>query len=148
MTIEEVRERLAYWQRVLRLQDWDLGVVFVDQRDLPSMTHRATIEQQRNYRRALIRIADPETARFENRDFHAHFGSDDIELSLVHELVHLLMPVDGMPEDAEEYAVEAIAKTVLALDRRGRTSHLVDVSTHGTPHQFIEVPAVVPARSA
>lgn len=141
MTIEHLRERLAYWQRVLRLQDWDIVLDFADQRDMPSMTHRGSLEAQWNYRRALIKIADPATTRFENLAFHQRFGSDDAEHTLVHELVHLILPSDGVPEDAEEYAVESLTKALLHLDR-GIPNRL-DVSTFEKPNTFVDgVPRV------
>lgn len=124
LTLDQARERCAYWQRVLRLQDWDVDVKIVRRAEMKTgwMVASATIDQ---YRRAVIRLLDPidytETE---------HWPVDrDQEASLLHELMHLhLHDLNVREFDANnvqtpewtalERACEATARALLAVDRQ------------------------------
>lgn len=127
LTAANLLERLAFWQAVLRLQDWDIDATFVRRQDLTSTTAlgQTTIDC---YRRARVRILDP--LDFTDREWPV---DRDSEATLVHELVHLHLddchvPVQGADgrETAEwtavERACETIARGLLALDRAREAS--------------------------
>lgn len=139
MTLDQLRERLAYWQRVLRLQDWDIEVRVVPQHHIDPDSPKATGRNKFHpvYRTSLILVADPATCV---SDHEAAFArSYDPEQTLLHELVHLLMPHVKESTDEAEYSVEAIANALLRLERQGANAHRLDVSTHERPGQFVDV---------
>lgn len=115
MTIEQVRERLAYWQRVLRLQDWDIAVVFAAPKDFTERTNLGDNSRQSQYRRALIRLVDPVLDEG-TEPFHTHFPYDP-EQVLLHELLHCIVPSAGDAAADAEYAVDTLASAFLRLER-------------------------------
>lgn len=118
MTEDLARERCAYWQKVLRLEDWDLDVRLVRRQVLPRGVGATDASL---YRRAKIRLLDP----LDHYD-EAWPQDNDVELTLVHELLHLVFEEAGRPalknEDSAEYqaferAIEHTAVALLRLDR-------------------------------
>lgn len=123
LTLEQARDRCTYWQRMLRLQDWDIEVLIVRRRELcatGTSLGSATID---TYRRARIRLADP--LDYVDADWPI---DRDMEATLLHELVHLHLDDLRVPETdtngrrtgeniALERATEAIARALLMLDR-------------------------------
>jgi hypothetical protein len=76
---------LAYYQELLRLQDWDLELAFhVSAMDIGSLTAHAHIRWDMHHRKARLKLIDPQG-----------YGDDFIEIdeehSIVHELLHLKM---------------------------------------------------------
>lgn len=112
MTIEALRERLAYWQRVLRLQDWDIVVEYIHPRDFENRTWLGLNARQDRYRRCLIQLADP-AAYQASEDFARAFPYDP-EQVLLHELLHCIVRGD---EEQCEHAVEMLANALLRLER-------------------------------
>lgn len=120
----EYDDRLTYWQRRLRIMDWDLSLAEVPVDELSSELGcgwgAAAIERTR--RRAMVHLA-------------MHRGPDEIEITLVHELLHVLLdPLDAEfdlvcsrlgPEaaqlaacgweEAEHRIIEILAKALVAL---------------------------------
>lgn len=116
MTIEALRERLAYWQRVLRLQDWDIALRMVtDVRDFADADYCGECRAQTDYRRAVILLLDPavEATREVRTGLVAEFCYEP-EQVLVHELLHLIVP----KAEGCEYAVESLAKTLMGLKQQ------------------------------
>jgi len=104
---------LLYWQRQLRLEDWDVHVDVVPAYQLGGDLGRC--EVQHNTRRARIRIADPATIE---GDPNPSVG--DMEATLVHELLHVAFPgdlSDGSTSTAGEQATEATAQALVRLNR-------------------------------
>ncbi|WP_291981929.1 hypothetical protein [Luteitalea sp.] len=120
MTIDVLRERLVYWQRVLRLQDWDIEVRVLPQHhlnaDSPMSTGRVSFNHV--YRSACILVADPATVIDDHTAAFTRHSVYDPEQTLVHELVHLLMPSPGEVKVDVEFTVEAVSKALVRLDRR------------------------------
>lgn len=123
MTEEERAERLAYWMKVLRLQDWT--VLHRTRRKYEMDTDHqdclAYVEVYENKKEAHITFLDPGD--------HDPDGwpQEDEEQSLVHELVHLHLwafnPKEDTPEwTAMEQATHALARALIALDRKKRRS--------------------------
>lgn len=110
--------RLAYWQKQLRLQDWDISVRIMRRHAMPRATSVGSVQIE-IYRRANVLLLDPV-------DFHPDdWPADaDLEISLVHELLHCAVYDAGTPtpDSAQdvglERAIEALAILLVTLDRR------------------------------
>lgn len=118
-TDEQLQEKCAKWQKILRLQDWILNVSIRRERDFCTKESNAEIIPSLPKRMATIRIIDPV-------DYDPNQSEpQDMELSLVHELLHIhLFQLFADREDemrlvAEEQAIEAISRGLIALSRQG-----------------------------
>ena len=85
MTLEELQNLCVKWQRILRLQDWDVEIVFVRQSEIDEADARCFPNLSR--KEAKIKILDP-------MDFHGERlegagSSSNIETLVIHELIHL-----------------------------------------------------------
>lgn len=112
-------EKLWMWQKRLNLQDWNLSVAVVRASELRPKT-LGNIHWDLDKKTALIHVLDP-------ADYTLPFHDmlNDIEFTVVHELIHLeLVPVltDEKRTDAnrrqEEFAVNHMAAALLQLDRQ------------------------------
>lgn len=120
-TQAELDAALAYWQKVLRLQDWDIKIIFGRERDMcdPCLGEIITTPAKKM---ALIKILDPV-------DYSNPHYEQDHEPTLVHELLHIhfnsimdeIRDVDKVLHDRlytqEESAIESIAKGLISLSR-------------------------------
>lgn len=107
------QERLRYWQRLLRLQDWDIELRVVRRHELDDAYGRCSTWSAVG--RAKIRLLDPQ-------DFEPTIDprDRDIKVTLVHELLHLRIPADqadGSSSLGQEQAVERIAQALVHLRR-------------------------------
>lgn len=103
---------LEYWQRQLRLQDWDVVADVVPARALGGAAGQTTTTPWRRY--AAVQIADPATL-----DPDAGPGFRDLEATLVHELLHVALA--GVGDHAPlEPAIEALSRALVALNRGER----------------------------
>ena len=122
LTQEELRERLAYWQERLRLQDWIIEVNIRRGRDM-RVDCSASVNWGLGEKKASISILDqtdlPEDV----------MGVREMEHDLVHELLHLhLAPIHDHFGDQhgdfymtfEEQAIESIADGLIVLERKGQ----------------------------
>lgn len=119
MTIEELRERCKVWQGRLRLSDWDVTVEIKRARDMQNDDCAGEVERILNVRRAWIVLRDLVDTRSECQD------ENDLEITLVHELIHLYtepldLPSTGLKHTAEEQMIDALARALVALDREGK----------------------------
>lgn len=117
LTEDELREKCVEWQKILRLQDWIITILITRERHMGCSSRIAEIEAKLPKRMATIRILDP-------IDYPTGLSEDqDMELSLVHELLHIhLFPLFADREDemrmvAEEQAIEAISRGLIHLSR-------------------------------
>jgi hypothetical protein len=111
---QHVTERLAYWQHRLKLEDWRISVAPARQNQLKPRTLGA-IRWDKRKKTAEIWVLDP-------ADYQLPFSAmlDDMELTIVHELVHLelaSLPRSEASRSSEEHAVNGIADALLELDR-------------------------------
>jgi hypothetical protein len=127
VTQEELTERCAYWQQRLALQDWQVTVQLVRQRELDSQGASAEFDCVWPKRRVQINILD-------SIDFPTDcLFQQDQELDLVHELLHaytvpleekIRFAADDETETPEwvlvEQAIHAISTALLALDREAK----------------------------
>lgn len=118
LTEEELRERLAYWQPVMGLADWEIRLELVPPHkidgDYASCMPRSVL------RRAVVSISD---STFQD----ALAFPRDMELDLVHELMHCVFgeyeygrgECEHKSHGGEwERAIETAAKAVIATHRR------------------------------
>ena len=109
-----VDDRLAVWRRRLKLEDWRVSAVMTPRSDLAPKT-LGGIRWDKTKRNAVIWVLDPADYRLPFREM-----LEDMELTIVHELVHLELATAPRREASrsnEERAVDGIAEALLALDR-------------------------------
>jgi hypothetical protein len=107
-------ERLAVWQRRLKLEDWRISVLPARSTELKPKTLGA-IRWDKGKKTATIWVLDPADYQLPFREM-----LDDMELTVVHELVHLelaSLPRSQASRSTEERAVNGFADALLALDR-------------------------------
>jgi hypothetical protein len=118
LTLEQAEALCLEWQRTLRLQDWQIKVKIArgNGLDLPEGI-QGRCEWVIKRRSAFIRLLDPV-------DWDKTcLWPQDMEVTLVHELLHLHMaPFDefkvGTPKDvAVEQAIVAISNALVTLKR-------------------------------
>jgi hypothetical protein len=115
---DQLQQDLDYWQKVLRLQDWDVEVNVVRARDMTLENSAAAVTWVLPKRMASVTIMDP-------IDYPPGLmGEQDQEVSLVHELLHLhYAPFDetekgSLPEVMLEQSIEAISRALVLLKRQ------------------------------
>jgi hypothetical protein len=119
LTEKQLQERCTYWQKVLRLQDWEVFVFVSRERNFLSPKSQGECEWVIGTKHASIRILDPADYP-PNESF-----PQDMERILVHELLHLhFAPFDNsevgsMEDNAQEQAIESIASGLVLLERKG-----------------------------
>lgn len=112
-----VNEKLAVWKERLKLEDWQVSAVMTHRTDLAPKT-LGGIRWDKPKKTAVIWVLDPSDYRLPFREM-----LDDMELTIVHELVHLELATAQHHEasrSVEEHAVNGIAEAMLALDRNKR----------------------------
>lgn len=128
LTTKTAQTALAFWQKKLRLQDWNITVHVSRQRHMPSPDEYncAEVCADGTFKRATITLLDSVDFTDSDTDTDA-----DMEDSLVHELLHLvlkdcriravdnngLLTAEGI---AEERAVAALAAAFVGLHRKDR----------------------------
>ena len=117
MTAQEAIGLIPFWQKRLRLQDWDIEAVITDQRE---ECGGGRVQMLAKYKAAKITILEPEKMD------PTWLGSKDPEVTLVHELLHvqteqlnhhLNKPKHGRLSDDMERVVELTAIALVTLRR-------------------------------
>ncbi len=108
-------ERLAIWQQRLSLQDWKITIIMSHPSELKPKT-LGNIHWDADKKAAVIRVLDAS-------DYKLSFCDtlDDMEFTVVHELIHLelsSLPRSEASRRDEEHAVNQITDALLKLDRR------------------------------
>jgi hypothetical protein len=109
-----VNERLAVWQKRLKLDDWHINIIMSHPSSLKPRT-LGNIHWDADKKSAVIRVLDASDYKLAFRDM-----LDDMEFTVVHELIHLelsSLPRSEASRRDEEYAVNQIADALLKLDR-------------------------------
>ena len=110
-----VNARLAVWQQRLNLQDWKISIIMSHPSDLKPKT-LGNIHWDADKKAATIRVLDSSDYRL---PFHEML--EDMEFTVVHELIHLelsSLPRSEASRREEEHAVNQIADALLKLDRK------------------------------
>jgi hypothetical protein len=116
-TSEFLNARLAFWQQRLNLQEWKLSVVSSHPGDLKPET-LGNIHWDAPNKRAVVRVL-----AVSDYKMSCPAALEDMELTVVHELVHLtLSPLRNSATNRsdEEHAVNQIADALLKLERQRR----------------------------
>lgn len=113
---EFLNARLAVWQQRLKLDDWKISIVSSHPADLKPGT-LGHIHWDADTKTAAIRVLDASEYRMACPD-----AFNDMELTVVHELVHLVLSSLSRSVEAdrgaEEHTVNQISKALLELDRQ------------------------------
>jgi hypothetical protein len=107
-------ERLSFWQQRLNLQDWKVSITVCRSSDLRRQTV-GNVHWDPKKKTAVIRVLDAS-------DYEIGFPAvlRDVEITVVHELVHLelaYLPRNESSADPEEQAVNRITDALLKLHR-------------------------------
>lgn len=123
LTIEALRALCDDWQVRLGLQGYVIDVSIVRASVFGDHDTIGDCDAQRMKRKARIRLLDPQ----DYDDANARY--DDHETVLVHELLHVLMPmhlfdVTCRPEDLRyqlyEQGIDQLSRTLVALTQEAR----------------------------
>lgn len=126
MTNKELQRLTKFWQKVLRLQDWELEVRITRGRDMADDGHQGECHYIQSLKQAKILIVDP-------IDYPSEaWEPQDIERTLCHELLHLhFAPFysekseDDPERTAQEQAIEILARAYVNLKRGERLERKV-----------------------
>jgi hypothetical protein len=117
VTDTQVHDWLHLWQKRLRLEDWKIEVKIVRVWDLEQVT-LGHIDCSVPHRTATIKVMNPADYELPQDKIPA-----DMELSIVHELVHLhlsALPLNKSSRNAEEQVVSMIADALVDLEHHQR----------------------------
>jgi hypothetical protein len=112
-----VKKRLAVWQQRLNLADWKITILMSHPSDLKPRT-LGNIHWDADKKSAVIRVLDASDYKMLYHDM-----LDDMEFTVVHELIHLelsSLPRSEASRRDEEHAVNQITEALLKLDRGNR----------------------------
>lgn len=127
--VDQLKQKCSEWQKILRLQDWDVRVSVERASDMKLKHVNGECEWVLQTKQAHIRILDP-------IDYPQDTGwPQDMEQVLIHELLHLhFAPFDAFENNTHEHtsmeqAIDMIAGALLSL-KRGGEGYKVDVGHH------------------
>jgi hypothetical protein len=113
VTEEQTHDWLKLWQKRLRLEDWKIEVKIVRIWELEHST-LGHIDWSASHKTAVIKVLNPA-----DYELPADKVPADMELSIVHELVHLhlsVLPLNKSSRNAEEQVVSMIADALVNLE--------------------------------
>lgn len=110
---KNLQKLTAKWQKILRLQDWDIQVDYGGIAELVEDLH-GICHSEKTYKKAAIVISDGSNLKNDLLAF-------DIELTLIHELLHLVFEAPNKKnQDDYERAIEQTAAALLNLDKASK----------------------------
>jgi hypothetical protein len=112
-----IRGKLPLWQHRLHLQDWNVTVLSVHRTDLREHT-LGNIHWDKEKRTGVIRVLN---ASEYGMPFQATLN--DIEFTIVHELIHLEMaslPRSEASRSDEEHAINRLAAALIQFEQRDK----------------------------
>ncbi len=114
---EALAQVLERWQERLKLRDWHITIRYADYAEMDDGNTSGHVECDEEHRLAKIRILHPD-----------HYPNDswlpqDIEATVVHELLHVLLEPLGWPASRRgqigaEQALNALSSTLVSLARQ------------------------------
>ena len=110
-----VRQKLSLWQARLNLRHWDIRIELVRSEQLEPRT-LGNIHWDTETKQATMGVLS-------SYDYHLPFDAmlDDMEFTVVHELVHLqlaVLPRSDASRRAEEHAVNELAEALIRLAKQ------------------------------
>jgi hypothetical protein len=118
VTDEQVHDWLRIWQKRLRLEDWKIDVKIVRIWELEQGT-LGHIDWSAPHKTAVIKVLNPADYELPKDKI-----PQDMELSIVHELVHLhlsVLPLNKSSRTAEEQVVSMISDALVNLEHQPST---------------------------
>ena len=119
MTIEPLQERGEYWQDVMGLNTWKIRFTYALPHELKDAWADADYDQY--HQTALIRVLHPQFSHLQKWPVPEY----DVDFSLVHELVHLMLDplnVNDVEEGPEftnlEQTVNKITEVIISLENQ------------------------------
>jgi hypothetical protein len=112
---EQLRERCARWQNQLRLNNWRIAVSICRRSSFNDSDAQGEVDFGLSSGKAIIRILDPV-------DYPDTPFEQDMEITLVHELLHLCF-APFTPNESTlshtfmENTIEMLAQTLVEIDR-------------------------------
>lgn len=124
MTQKQLEKKVRYWQKILKLDHWDIHAEFVNALELNGSG--ADINVQAEYLKANVRVLKPEFYNTgSNRPTEERF-----ETNIIHELLHchtdpLTKGSSKHHLDHEERCVTTLAKAIYDLwpEKNNATTH-------------------------
>lgn len=125
---DTLRVLCDYWQKALRLQDWVVIVRLARASEFANSIHcGGQVEWSILKRAAVIKISEAEDyANLCNKDFEIE---QDMEVTLVHELLHLhtaplahVLKAESLEERYEEQMIDAVSRALVAQRRRAEAA--------------------------
>jgi hypothetical protein len=110
-----IKEKLQFWKRRLNLENWDISVQLVRSTSLKPKT-LGNIHWDTSTMQAAIDVQSSYDYKLPMKEM-----LDDMEFTVVHELVHLQLsslPRSEASRTAEEHAVNEITQALLNLAKR------------------------------
>ena len=112
-----LNDRVEYWCKRLKLEDWRVALVTTRRESLRAKT-LGKIQWDKKRKSAVIEVMDP-------ADYRLAFQAmlDDMEFTVVHELVHLSLaslPRSEASRSSEEDAVNRLAEALFGFESRSR----------------------------
>lgn len=114
---DQLKQKCAEWQKILRLQDWDVHVSIVRDSNMKLKDVNGECEWVLQTKQAHIRILDPIDYPEDTR------WPQNMEHTLVHELLHLhFSPFDtheygSLEHTSMEQAIDMISSALVLLKR-------------------------------
>ena len=111
---EQVQLWVRVWQKRLHLEDWNIETRIVRRSELKPETV-GNLKWNSANRTAVVRVLSPL-----DYDMPALDVPEDMEYTVVHELIHLqlsVLPRDSNAKSTEEQVVNKIAEALMALDK-------------------------------
>jgi hypothetical protein len=112
-----LRDKLPFWQDRLALQDWKISVLMVHPTQLRQRT-LGNIHWDADQKTAVIRVLAPGDYQMPMRA-----TLNDIEFTVVHELIHLelaSLPRSEASRSEEEHAINHMADALLQFERNDK----------------------------
>jgi len=109
-----LRDKLAFWQGRLKLDDWSVTLVISETADLRPGT-LGNIHWNADKKTAVIKVLSGAA-----RETGSHDVLSEMEFTIIHELIHLelaYLPRTEESRPAEEFAVNHLAEALLQTER-------------------------------
>lgn len=114
----QCEQQLRMWQQALRLQDWIITLQFWPHEALGDSVARTNISKFQ--KSAVIALRYPHDLGPVERDWPAE-EAGDYDMSLVHELLHILLhDMDSSVEWAEEQVCNIVSRAIVHMYRNGQ----------------------------
>lgn len=116
MAKPNLQKLLKKWQKILRLEDWDIQIRWARSYELAEASSVAENLRDVPNKRCDVRVLDP-------IDFvNSVWPERDYELDIVHELLHTHVEAFAREfngtDNLKEQVIETLAKALVALERK------------------------------